>query len=243
MKQGEGKRPYTILTAITPDDEEKTIWPVMARPDQRNGMLITQEPGDGDDIIMIPVKHVELLYGSKKLLKEDLKAELYITRSRVALACKNYDKGAKASSEMFWLGSGLGLTTALISKTYHKLRSRGSILAGHIRYEWLASVGGRPKVVLLGEGMRFGCEAGLPWASRSLKLEVWYKVPPGPGALATAAEVIRRAAAFKLNSGSDSEDATGEKLTKLTQTPPLERSTTIGEYTEVSMPVFTYVPG
>lgn len=242
MKQQTARRPYRILDVISRDDEHHTTRPEMAPEGQRDGMLIAREPEDGD-VITIPVRHVALRDGEQEVYKQDLKAELYITNSRVAFACAHYDKGASVAGETFWLGTGLGLTTATVSKAYHKIRSRGTILAGHIRYEWLSSVGARPKFLLIGSGLRFCCKTGIPGKARSLELEVWYKAPPQPDVLETATEVIRRAAAVKLGLKERAEDDPIKKiLCQLADAKGLKQPTAVGGYTVVEMPSFFYIP-
>ena len=70
----------------------------------------------------------------------DAKFDFYVTDSRVIMLCKKYDKGST------WIGFGaIGATAALVgtavSKVRAAVRSKGTALLGHIRYEWLFAVG------------------------------------------------------------------------------------------------------
>lgn len=77
-----------------------------------------------------PIKELELLE----------KLNLYITDSRVIMQCEKYDKGGG------WVGFSVGgaITAAAInvgSKMLAKSRSKGTVLLGHLRYEWLLGIG------------------------------------------------------------------------------------------------------
>lgn len=236
---GSKNDPFMILREVTSAGGGGKLWPVMAPPDGDDGMLITREPADGEDVTAIPIQDFSLLWvadaNERTLAQGDAQGHLYVTASRVALACKNYKKSLKMGTDVV----RLGLTTTLSGKAYHRLRGRDSILAGHVRYEWLASVSACPERGQSGAKMRFGCKAGLPWSSRKLVLEVTPSAPVA--AMEGAAEVIRRAARFKL--AGNIEDDTREELATLTQLPLLEPPATQKEFTTCEMPVFTFVPG
>ncbi|MFT9116323.1 MAG: zinc ribbon domain-containing protein [Sporolactobacillus sp.] len=69
-----------------------------------------------------------------------LDIDLYVTDSRVALSCKKYKKGGG------WYGTGIGGMVAALaidagSKIIAAATSKGKILLGQIRYEWIYFLG------------------------------------------------------------------------------------------------------
>ena len=90
---------------------------------------------------------------------------MFVTDSRVALACEMYDKGGG------WVGFGAGgllvaVTANAVSKARAASRSRGKVLVGHVRYPWLKSVGASTQ-------SGFG-------TSEAIRLEYSDKLPGGP---------------------------------------------------------------
>lgn len=78
-----------------------------------------------------------------------LDIDLYVTDSRVAISCKKYKKGGG------WYGTGIGGMMAALaidagSKIIAAATSRGKILLGQIRYEWLYFLGYTCKTGLSG---------------------------------------------------------------------------------------------
>jgi hypothetical protein len=74
----------------------------------------------------------------------DTNIDIYVTDSRIILLCEKYDKGGG-----HW-GVGVGgvavaLAANAVSKINAASRSKGKVLLGHLRYEWLALVEYRRK--------------------------------------------------------------------------------------------------
>jgi len=67
---------------------------------------------------------------------QEIALSVYVTDSRVIFYCSNYDKGGG------WIGGGVqSLVLNAISKAAARARTKGTVLVGHIRYEWLQSIG------------------------------------------------------------------------------------------------------
>ena len=73
----------------------------------------------------------------------NIKADVYITNARVAVACAKYDRGNSS-----FVGYGDPTTLAItagvswaISKALAAHRRHGKMLVGHVRYPWLRAVG------------------------------------------------------------------------------------------------------
>ncbi|GHU64973.1 hypothetical protein AGMMS49983_11880 [Clostridia bacterium] len=76
--------------------------------------------------------------GSNLEMSEDIEITVFVTSSRIAFYCEKYDKGST------WWGIGGGALIALAitaaSKAQAKKRTAGTVMVGHIRYEWLSSI-------------------------------------------------------------------------------------------------------
>lgn len=122
-----------------------------AFPATDNMCNLIEEPWDGRLGTPMNVKDVVVMNqheeGSdyvKVVDAADAKFDFYITNSRAILLCKKYDKGS------VWFGiGGLGAAAALVGTAVSKIsaavRSKGTVLLGHIRYEWLMGVGYKRK--------------------------------------------------------------------------------------------------
>lgn len=104
--------------------------------------LVVEEPWDhGLPLLAVTKGNIEL--ESKKgdskwfteLNDDDIKISVMATDSRLVFYCKDYDKGGK------WIGGATALIANAVEKGIAKARSRGKVMVGHIRYEWLAMVG------------------------------------------------------------------------------------------------------
>lgn len=68
----------------------------------------------------------------------EIKYKFYVTDSRAIFLCDKYDKGGG------YIGMGVGAAVALAANAVSKMnaaaRSKGTVLLGHIRYEWLTLI-------------------------------------------------------------------------------------------------------
>jgi len=236
---------YSILKIVTGDWSDGRLYPVMADPALGGGMLVEREDLDGTSVVPIPVSTIRVdevtAGGTVRLLEcKKVKASLYVTDSRVVLACENYDKGS------MYLGIGdIGATVAVAATAVSRLRARarrkGKMLTGQVRYQWLSEVRAAPKNGLLYPArLRLVCSTYDDKEGRRPYLLDVTLADPNPGSLEVALEIIHRAAAFKLRWYDGISEETRTELAKLAVAPPLERPEK-GKVTGHSLPYYLYV--
>ena len=130
----------------------------------------------------------------------EIRADILITEARVALVCAKYDKGGG------WVGSpGTALALNAVSKIRAARRSRGKVLAGHIRYPWLASVAFSPKQGWLDEeAVRFAVRDGTANPARLLVVELG--LPKETDSAAVARAIMLRAVAYRTKHDTLADD-------------------------------------
>lgn len=75
-----------------------------------------------------------------------LDGKLFITDARVVMMCENYQSGG-----IIWVGGLVGaLIASAASDAMAKSRTEGTVLAGHIRYEWIEDVAASSEKIVLG---------------------------------------------------------------------------------------------
>jgi hypothetical protein len=102
----------------------------------------TIEDRDGGNVQRLTASEVIFKVGAATKFKDrKVKIDLFITDARFALACSSYDKGGGHT----FLGGGGALVFNVgvnsVSKVRAKMRSRGKMLVGQVRYPWLHRVG------------------------------------------------------------------------------------------------------
>ncbi len=127
---------------------------------------------------------------------------LYVTESRVVLACDQYEKGEIFLGEPGECGNAgaLGVVAAAVgsvdSKIRTKIETKDTILAGQIRHQWLQAVCAE-RGVLGGERLLLACRirsGGEGWRTYILKVTLGGH----HSALGAAEDIARGSAAFKL---------------------------------------------
>lgn len=143
-----------------------------------------------------------------------IKAALYVTDCRLAFACSKYDKGGG------WVGGAMSLVLNAGSKILAAVRSGGTVLTGHVRYAWLHQVGGHEKEGFLDEEkLRVVVSRRVDGELRNVYLD--FTLPSDVSGPAIAAEVVRRAAHYRLDAGESLDADVSGQLTGLTQVAPL----------------------
>ena len=102
---------------------------------QANAIVL--EARDGQNIQTLTARSAELTHNGRTVFRvRDVRIDVYITDTRVALACSKYDKGGG------WIGSPTGMILLnTVSKTRAALRRRGKMMVGQVRYPWVQRVG------------------------------------------------------------------------------------------------------
>jgi hypothetical protein len=211
---------FNVIQMIPKDANFGRLWPVPA--DDSGPMLVAQEDLDGDSIISMPVKTVSVMVKDKGQFKQlghlpNLKdAWLYLTDARAIFAVANFNPGGG------WSGSGMGFFIAeaanAVSKSRHRSLAKNTIVAGHIRYQWLRAIIAEPRWGIVPQTLCLFYTPGDKTQGQDafhLKLQLG---KAGNWAVA-AREVVRRAAAFDLGNYDvpDEKKPTMEQLAKMAE--------------------------
>jgi hypothetical protein len=181
--------------------------PVANGPGAGQSGLIRMDASDGPNVVGVLASNVTVyevgtgFRGTDNTVVQLLNSriDVYVTDSRVAVACARFDKGGG------WVGIGAaGVVAATaanaVSKSRAKARSRGQMLVGHVRYPWLAEVRAHPREGFLSpERLRLtvtDAPSGSP-VVRTLDLSL----PKDVDSVRMAADIARRAAAHRLAHG------------------------------------------
>jgi hypothetical protein len=234
---------YTLLKIVTAEWSDGRVYPAMG--EQGDGMLIEREALDGASVLTVPVSSIGVgevtAGGTKRLLAyKDVKAALYVTDSRVAIACENYDKGST-----FYgfgdIGAPVALAATAVSRLRAKSRRKGTLLTGQVRYQWLSEVRAAPKNGLLHpDRLRLVCSTHDSKDGRRPYILEVALADRTRNSLDVALEIIHRAAAFKLRWYDDISEAFTTTLGELAVAPPLDRPEK-GKVTGHGLPYFHYV--
>lgn len=213
---------FNVLTVRSGlDTADDALYPALS--DVSVPEVIALGRQDGQPVTRVVATAVRVLEaragGLKQLVSlRDVKIDVFVTDSRVALACEKYDKGGG------WVGFGAGgllvaVTANAVSKARAASRSRGKVLVGHVRYPWLKSVGAATK-------SGFG-------TSEAIRLEYSDKLSGGPviklveltlpkniDATLVAQEIARRAANYRLANYPNMTAEERAKFTSLSAAPP-----------------------
>lgn len=215
---------YEFLAVRDESSDDGALYPVLGSAEDPS-CLIELEELDGPSVMQYPVKdiYVRRVDGSKvRYLKrvQDIKAVLYVTDARVALACEKFDKGGG------WVGFSLsGMATAAavnaVSRARASRRRKGKLLVGQVRYPWLGSVAFTAKGVgfLNSEEVSFRTQVTEGGTSSVLELAV--HLAKGTSAPAISNDVAQRCARYRLRYKHDLADEDRQRLNELLQAPPL----------------------
>jgi RNA polymerase subunit RPABC4/transcription elongation factor Spt4 len=173
---------------------------------------IVFEDRDGSNIQRLTAKGVTLQLGGKRVLRaRDVKIDVFVTDARVALACSKYDKGGG------WIGGVGAIAANAGSKALASIRRHGKMLVGQARYPWIGHVGSTTKVGWSSDE-RLVIEAK---ASNGSPLRLTLLLPKEISGAQVAAEVARRAAAYRLACEHEIAEEARTKFEELLRATPL----------------------
>jgi len=181
-----------------PDPSESAQFPEMGLLFPVPGIeknTIVMEDRDGSNVQRLTASEVIFKVGGATKFKDrKVKIDLFVTDARFALACSSFDKGGGHS--FFGGGGALFLDVAVnsVSKARAKMRSRGKMLVGQVRYPWLRRVGSSPKIGF-GTHEKLFFETSVKGGGTTT-LELW--LPNNASAAQVAAEMACRAARYRL---------------------------------------------
>ncbi|MEQ1702328.1 MAG: DUF2510 domain-containing protein [Ilumatobacteraceae bacterium] len=198
---------FNILTIRTADYDDGSLYPVLG--DERNE--IEFEPLDGTNVktLYANAMQVRRVVGStlnQEASISEIKASVYITDARVAIACTKYDKGGG------WRGASLAVPVLnLASKARAASRRRGKMLVGHVRYPWLSSVGFTEKTGFSStDSLRLFVVERIDGVKRRVCLELDF--PKGTDTAALARLISQRAATYRLRHDRELGDEERKKF-------------------------------
>jgi hypothetical protein len=221
--------PFDILTVRTADANEGYLFPVLGEGND----IIEFEATDGKTIRRIEAHRLAVRHATHLAASvQKIRADVFVTDARVAIACEKYDKGGG------WTGFSPGsMATAMainaVSKARASRRRKGKVLVGHVRYEWLHRVGFSPK--------RFGSDEKIRLeltddADRHMVLDI--HLPKDVDSSALAQDIVQRAARFRLRE-TEIKPENVEKFKELQHAPALQPADkTFASYT---MPTYLRV--
>jgi hypothetical protein len=208
---------WSILTIRELEDvEDGLLYPI---PGEQSNEIEMEEQ-DGEDAIVMTATALRLQRmksgadtWTEVMRVRELKASLYITDCRVAIACSKYDKGGG------WIGtSPLILPFNAVSKARAAVRRHGKMLVGQIRYPWLGIVGAMEKSGFLSaEELLLRTQDKATNDSLALNITLHKSYP----ALEMAADIASRAAHYRLKTEPDATPASLEIWNSLRDPPPL----------------------
>ena len=213
---------FNVLTIRSgADTGDDALYPTVS--DASGLANITLDARDGQHVMQVVATSVRVLEigsaGIKTVVKlQEVKIDVYVTDSRLALACQKYDKGGG------WVGFGAGgvlvaVTANAVSKARAASRSRGKVLVGHVRYPWLKAVGASSKSGFASsEAIRL--EYSENHSGGPVRKLVELTLPKNIDATLVAQEITRRAAAYRLANYPGMPAEEGAKFTSLSEQPP-----------------------
>ena len=163
---------WNLMTVRSAEDTDGRMYPLIGSGDS----VAELEPADGNVKLfkgggLVLCESIEQGGATEIAFLKDVPVQIMVTDSRVVLSADKWNKGSR-----YW-GVGLGATSALIDNIALSIREarqrRGSLLMGHIRYNWMHTVGcQRQKNWGLGELLRLVCVDGYSSKRRLLIMSV-----------------------------------------------------------------------
>lgn len=193
---------FSLFAVRTGEEPQTDLYPDPG--DARDSVEL--EDGDGRvAVYTVTAMSVTSLAGNRPQQTAkfaDISATATVTDRRVAVACTKYDKGGG------WSGFGVGglavaATANAVSKARAARRRKGKMLVGHVRYDWLGVIEAKDRSGVFtknGIQLLFGDPAE---GSGLLVLDL--TLDKHASATTIAADIARRAAAYKATHNADGD--------------------------------------
>ena len=231
---------YNILAVRKPTDVPDPFYPAL------DASLMPVMGPDDTSIEALPVrglKVMKIVDGKFKPVIQSPKVsgEAWVTDHRVVVRVKNFDKQSWTADRqigaMIW-GAGLETTDFLMSKAYHRIKSRGQALVGHIYMPWIRSVAYQPRIGSAQPGaVRIKITKKLTdGGTADAYLAIFPDRSEDPSDLAK--EIVRRCVDWWLGHDTRPSDEQRAQLERCAEAP--FRAPEPGQMATVTMPVFRY---
>ena len=187
---------FSVLAVRTGEEAESELYP---EPSDLSD-TVEGEAGDGTQPSLheaIGLALVSFASGRPKQVAQftDLSATCVVTDCRVTVACSKYDKGSKRTG--FGVSSmAIAVTANAVSKARAKRRSKGRMLVGHVRHQWLGQIEATDRSGLFGKN-RLDLFLGDPTTTEAELLVLSVILGKRESASSMAADIARRAARYK----------------------------------------------
>jgi hypothetical protein len=140
---------YNILTIKSPDDEfdpfypsvDKSLFPVLTGHD---GQIAAPYSVSGLTVSVIEDEAFKKIAGAT-----GLSGDLWVTDHRIIVRCNNYDKvkwTGENNVDAWVFGAGTESALFLAAKAYHRVRSMGKTMTGHVYMPWIRSIAYCPQI-------------------------------------------------------------------------------------------------
>jgi len=132
---------FPVVLPLGPSEDLDTYFPVLSQ-----ALEVMPDSADGsqsEQLLVANMITVERQAGdrwTRAVHADDIKLELRLTAGRVVFFCKKWTSGGFIGSADP-LGLVVAAVTATVSAAAAAKRRKGTALAGHLRYEWIRSVG------------------------------------------------------------------------------------------------------
>jgi hypothetical protein len=213
---------WDVLSIRTAEHDDDTMYPVFG-----DEVEIGIEPDDGANIKTYVATEVEVRVlsgsGSSRVLRiHDVKAKVFVTDCRTAVAIEKYEKGGG------WISTSVTTMVVLNAASHARAsrRRKGKMVVGQVRHQWLYQVGHLPKQGFIGSNrLRLLVADYNGGDKRHLIVDLTFPKSVDTGAI--AADIARRAATYRLGRDEtfgEEEKATFERLTKAEALAPAQGS-------------------
>jgi len=162
----------------------------------------------------------------------DINIDFYVTDSRVVLLCKKYDKGGG------WYGGIGALVANAGSKIMAAARSKGKVLLGQVRYEWIAMLSYQRKVSWLTEEsiqVYYKDNDGTYWC-------ISLNFKKGTDTEFLANNILHRACKYRLAMNDEKGEKETEFFTKYSTGANITPNSNPKQYSDCIFPNFYFAP-
>ncbi len=162
----------------------------------------------------LEISHLGQTKQHQQVFLDEVKLELLVTDQRVAFAVPKYDKGGG------WYGGATALMINAASKARAAIRTKGSCLVGHIHYPWLSHVDHTAYYSMMGNRKHDRLRLGYSVRGangQQIDVVVAIDLARDVSGHGLAEEIVKRAAAYRLERHPDLKEEQRQDLLALAE--------------------------